>query len=42
LNQTAKMLFDARSENMLDSTIQHPFTITDVQIHQKEALPLAA
>ena len=42
LNQTAKMLFDARSDNMLDSAIQHPFVITDVEIHQKEALPVAA
>ena len=42
LNQTAKMMFDARSDNMLDSAIQHPFKITDVEIHQKEALPVAA
>ena len=41
LNQTAKMMFDARSENMLDSAIQHPFVITDVEIHQKRALPVA-
>ena len=42
LNQTAKMMFDARSDNMLDNAIQHPFTITDVEIHQKNALPVAA
>ena len=42
LNQTAKMMFDARSNNMLDNAIQHPFKITDVEIHQKEALPVAA
>ncbi len=41
LNQTAKMMFDARSDNMLDNAIQHPFVITDVEIHQKEALPAA-
>ena len=32
-------MFDARSDNMLDNAIQHPFVITDVEIHQKEALP---
>jgi hypothetical protein len=36
------MMFDARSDNMLYNAIQHPFTITDVEIHQKEALPVAA
>ena len=36
------ILFDARSENMLDSAIQNPFMITDVEIHQKEVLPVAA
>ena len=42
LNQTSKMMFDARSENMLDSAILNQFTITDVEIHQKDALPMAA
>ena len=42
LNQTAKMMFNARSENMLDSAIQHPFIITDVEIHQKDVLPVVA
>ena len=42
LNQTSKMMFEARSENMLDYAIRHPFVITDVEIHQKDALPVAA
>jgi hypothetical protein len=36
------MMFDARSDNMLDNAIQHPFVITDVEIHQKEPLPVVA
>ena len=41
-DELIQMMFDARSDNMLDSAIQHPFMITDVEIHQKEALPVAA
>ena len=42
LNLIVKMMFDARSDNMLDSALQHPFKITDIEIHQKDALPVAA
>jgi hypothetical protein len=35
-------LFEASSENMLDLAIQHLLIINDVEIHQKDALPVAA
>ena len=42
LVQTAEMIRNTRVDNMLERAIQHPFVITDKQIHQKVALPIAA
>ena len=42
LLQTAYLMFDTRSVNMLDKAVQHQFTITQEKIHRKVALPVVA
>lgn len=42
LVKTAEMVRNVRVSDMLGQAMEHPFEITDKQIHQKEALPLAA
>ena len=42
LVKTAEMVRSVRVSDMLGQAMEHPFEITDKQIHQKEALPLAA
>ena len=42
LVKTAEMIRNTRVDDMLEQAIQHPFVITDKQIHQKVALPIAA
>lgn len=42
LLKTVSMMFGARTTDMLDNAIQHPYMITQEKIHRKEALPIVA
>lgn len=42
LLQTAYLMFDARSINMLDNAVRHQFTTTQEKIHRKAVLPIVA
>ena len=42
LQKTVSMMFDARTDDMLNTAVQHPFIITQEKIHRKEALPIVS